>query len=126
MFHQESCIFKDRSSLALSSCHNIFKDRSSLALSTCHIIFKDRSSLALSTCHNIFKDRSSLALSTCHNIFKDRSSLALSTCHNIFCFQGGADEQLYSEADLDASMDGIEVIDFMQTVVVNGIKVRSR
>ncbi|GAX76938.1 hypothetical protein CEUSTIGMA_g4385.t1 [Chlamydomonas eustigma] len=37
--------------------------------------------------------------------------------------KGGVDEQLYSEADLDASMERIEVIDFMQTVVVNGIMI---
>ena len=37
--------------------------------------------------------------------------------------QGSADEQLYSEEDLDASMAKIEVIDFMQTVQVNGIMV---
>ena len=38
--------------------------------------------------------------------------------------KGGADEQLYNEADLDATMEKIEVIDFMQTVQVNGIMVR--
>ena len=38
--------------------------------------------------------------------------------------QGSADEQLYNEADLDATMEKIEVIDFFQTVNINGILVR--
>ena len=42
----------------------------------------------------------------------------------IIVLQGSADEQLYSEEDLDASMAKIEVIDFMQSVQVNGIMVR--
>ena len=37
--------------------------------------------------------------------------------------QGSADEQLYNEADLDATMAKIEVIDFFQTVNINGILV---
>ena len=38
--------------------------------------------------------------------------------------KGGRDEALYGEAELDASMRRIEVIDFHQTVEINGIKVR--
>eukprot|EP00195_Chlamydomonas_chlamydogama_P006597 CAMPEP_0202904758 /NCGR_PEP_ID=MMETSP1392-20130828/30978_1 /ASSEMBLY_ACC=CAM_ASM_000868 /TAXON_ID=225041 /ORGANISM="Chlamydomonas chlamydogama, Strain SAG 11-48b" /LENGTH=723 /DNA_ID=CAMNT_0049592553 /DNA_START=19 /DNA_END=2190 /DNA_ORIENTATION=+ len=37
--------------------------------------------------------------------------------------KGSADEQLYDESDVEASLDRIEVIDFMQTLDVNGIKI---
>ena len=37
---------------------------------------------------------------------------------------GSADEALYTEADLDAAMARAEVIDFDQTVDINGIQVR--
>ena len=38
---------------------------------------------------------------------------------------GGSGEALYTEKDLDKSMDRIEVIDFHQTVDLGGIKVCS-
>lgn len=38
--------------------------------------------------------------------------------------KGSTDEALYDEIDLDASMARIEVVDFMQTVSINGIMVR--
>lgn len=34
------------------------------------------------------------------------------------------DRQLFTEAQLEASMDAIEVVDFHQTIEVNDIKVR--
>lgn len=35
-----------------------------------------------------------------------------------------SDEGLYTERDVDASLERIEVIDFHQTITVNGIQVR--
>lgn len=51
-----------------------------------------------------------------HNLLKDFARMS----------QGGKDEALYNEEDLKASMDKIEVVDFDQTLEVNGIKVRFR
>ncbi|MEW5299365.1 MAG: hypothetical protein WDW36_002388 [Sanguina aurantia] len=48
-----------------------------------------------------------------HNLLKDFARMS----------QGGKDEALYSEEDLKASMDKIEVVDFDQTLEVNGIKI---
>ena len=39
--------------------------------------------------------------------------------------RSGADSALYNERDVDASIEKIEVIDFHQTVTVNGIQVCS-
>jgi cleavage and polyadenylation specificity factor subunit 3 len=37
--------------------------------------------------------------------------------------RGSVDEQLYNEKDLEASMQKIELIDFYQTLDIEGIKV---
>ena len=56
--------------------------------------------------------------------YSDQPHTYIPACYASSYCQGGADEQLYNEADLDATMEKIEVIDFLQTVQVNGIMVR--
>ncbi len=59
---------------------------------------------------------------TTRALYSPRLSLPPTFRHS---YRGSApDEQLYNEEDLEASMDKIEVVDFLQTLNVNGILVR--